>query len=184
MRNEQLQTASALFIARFHPFLTHMVTLNLLDTRTSTYIKQTGWTKDAVQRNEFELTDTAATASLRYFIEVLNYALHGRRTRKARYRDVCRILAIPVYEGTRNNKRRHFHILLGNVPQEKLGDLEKLVADAWAATKWGMPGVDVRELHDADGAAYYLSKEVGYYNEDAVLWQQASIPRRLIGENA
>jgi hypothetical protein len=184
MRNERLQAASKYFVARFSPFLTHMLTLNLLDAKASKYVKKTGWAKGAIQHSTTELTDDTAIAALRYFITTLNSALHGYRSRKARYKDVCRVLAIPVYEGTTNGKRRHFHILLGNVPADKLGDLEKYVADAWAATKWGMPGVNVKSIYDVDGAAFYTGKEVGYYNADAVLWQQASIPNRLIGARA
>jgi len=186
MKNEKLQAASRHFVARFSPFITHLVTLNLLDQRQRKYVKQTGWAKGAIQRSDIELTDTAAMSSLRYFITTLNFALHGWKTRKQRYKDVCRIVAIPVIEGTTNGKRRHFHILLGNVPADKLGDLEKYVADAWAKTKWGMPGVHVMALDEnrMDAAVFYTGKEVGYYNNDAVLWQQASIPNRLLGARA
>lgn len=184
MIDSKLQTASRLFVERFSPFLTHMITLNLLDTRINTHIRREGWAKGAIEHKESGLTDDAALASIRYFIEVLNFSLHGWRTRKNRYKDVCRILAIPVIEGTKGNKRRHFHVLLGNVPAAKLAELERLVADAWARTKWGMPGVNVIELYDGDGAAFYTGKEVGYQNEDAVLWQHASIPRRLAGASA
>ena len=87
-------------------------------------------------------------------------------------------------EGAKTHKRRHFHILLGNVPAAKLANLEMLVRDAWASTKWGMPRIEVKEIYDVDGASFYVSKEVGFYNEDAVLWEEASIPGRLMGKRA
>jgi len=184
MKNARLQFATQYMIERFSDWTTHMLTLTLRDSKTNTYVKTNGWAKGAVQRSEFELTDAAALSTLRYFIEALNYKLHGHRTRRARYKDVCRVLAIPVFEGARTDKRRHFHILLGNVPANRLGNLEKIVADAWAQTKWGMPRIKVTELFDADGASFYFAKEVGYVNDDAVLWEEASIPNRLIGKRA
>jgi len=173
-----------LFVESFGAFLTHMIGLNLLDNKICRYVKTDGWAKGAIQHTESELTDKAALASLRYFIQVLNYSLWGRRTRDKRYSDVCRILAIPSFEGTNNGKRRHFHILLGNVPADKMQDLEKYVADAWAQTKWGMPGVHVQPLYDESGAAFYTGKEVGFCNDDAMVWEFASIPRRLVRATA
>jgi len=184
MKDKKLQYATQFMIERYSAWYTHMLTLHLLDTKECTYIKSGGWSKGAIQRTSSELTDDAAKSSLRYFIEVLNYKLHGRKTRKKRYKDKCRILAIPVFEGAKNNKRRHFHILLGNVPQDKLVDLEKTIADCWADTKWSMAGIKLEEIYNADGAAFYLRKEVGYCNDDAVLWEFASIPNRLIGKSA
>ena len=184
MTDKRLQFANQYLIERYSTWLTHMLTLHLLDTKESTYIKLDGWNKGAIQHHSSELSDDAALASVRYFIEVLNYKLYGRRTRKNRYKNVCRIIAIPVFEGANNNKRRHFHVLLGNIPQNKWGELEKIVADVWANTKWGMPGICLKEIYDVDGTTYYLSKEVGYCNDDAVLWEYASIPNRLIGKSA
>jgi hypothetical protein len=184
MTNARLQRSNQYLIERFSPWLTHLLTLDLLDSKVSTYTKRYGWNKGAVQRRERSLTDDIAVSSLRYFLEALNYAVHGRRTRKHRYKDVCRVLAIPAFEGAKGNKRRHFHILLGNIPQGKLEDLENIVRRVWASTRWSMPSIDLKELYDEDGAAFYLVKEVGYYSEDAVLWEMASIPHRLVSATA
>lgn len=184
MKNEKLQRANAYLIERFAPWLTHMLTLDLIEEKTTIYSKHYGWAKGAVERKETSLTEASATSSLRYFLEVLNYQVHGRRTRKKRYKDVCRILAIPILEGNKGNKRRHFHVLLGNIPPNKLDGLQQIVENTWGQVKWGMPSVKVRPVHDADGAAFYVAKEVGYINDDAVLWEQASIPNRLIGKSA
>ena len=182
MKNKRLQAATGGMLQRYGDWCTHMLTLTLLDNKKTTYIKRTGWDKGAVQHYDYDLTDDAAKSSIRYFIEKLNYVMYGRRRRMKRYKNVCKIIALPIYEGAKSTKRRHFHVLLGNIPASQLAKLRKTISDTWMTAKWAMKRVDVKEIHDIDGIAHYLQKEIGYCNDEAVLWERASIPGRLQGK--
>lgn len=131
---------------------------------------------------EYGLTEQAATDAVRYFVKALNYKCYGRKSEKQRTKNVCTILAIPVLEGLTGNKRKHTHILLGNIPKHIQPVLAETVQEVWGKTKWGMRRMQLDELHDLDGAAHYLTKEVGYINDGAVCWEHASIPGRLFGK--
>lgn len=181
MRDERLQGANRYMLERYSGWVTHVVTLTLLDKKAGTSVISRGWAKGAINNFEADITETKARSSIRYFIEALNYKLYKRQTRRAKTKNCCRIVAIPILEGANGNKRMHFHVLLGNLPANTLGDLERTIQDVWAETKWGMRRMDLKEVYDADGLAYYLAKEVGYRNNEAVCWEQASIPGRLRG---
>ena len=182
MNRKQLQAAGQYLVERYGAWATHMLTLTFTDMKRGGYVIQGGWAKGAVNSYEYELTAEAAMDSVRYFVEALNYKCFGRKTRKQRTKNVCRILAIPVLEGLNSCKRVHTHILLGNIPVHMLTRLEDTVQEIWANTKWGMRRMQLDELHDLDGAAHYLTKEVGYINDGAVCWEHASVPGRLLGK--
>ena len=184
MRNEQerLRLATRLMIENYYgAWLTHVVTLTMFECKKGSTITSEGWAKGAVNAFEIAITEKGALATIRYFVEALNYKLYKRKTRKARYKNCCRIIAIPVLEGVNGDKRMHIHILLGNLPSITAAELETAIKDVWAKTKWGMGRIQIDELHDIDGAAFYVTKEVGFSNNDAVCWKQASIPGRLRG---
>jgi hypothetical protein len=181
---KRIQTASNLMIERYGAWITHMLTLTMLETKTGTHVAQTGWNAGAVTHYEQEITSTAACKSVRYFIECLNYELHGRRTRRAKNKHKCRIVAIAAIEGQNGNKRMHAHLLLGNIPDHKLDGLEETIRRVWRKAKWSMQRMELKTVYDSDGAAYYLAKEVGFINDDAVNWEISSIPRILLGSCA
>lgn len=184
MQTNRLQNANRLMIERYGAWATHMLTLTMLDAKVGRTVATSGWNRGAVTAYEYELSNDAAEKSIRYFIECLNYALYGHKTRRAKTRDKCRILAIAAIEGQNGNKRKHAHLLLGNIPANKLAGLEDTITEVWARAKWSMERMQLTELYDTYGAAYYLAKEVGYINNDAVNWQISSIPRALIGNRA
>ena len=181
MRDIQLQAANRYMLERYSIWTTHVVTLTLLDRKAGTKVIDRGWAKGAINNYETELTEAKARSSIRYFIEALNYKLYKKKTRKNKTKQCCRIVALPILEGATGNKRMHFHVLLGNLPAESLENLEQTIQEVWAGTKWGMARMDLKEIYDADGIAHYLAKEVGFRNNEAVCWQEASIPGRLRG---
>lgn len=181
MRNKKLQASNQFFIARFSPWITHMLTLTLHESKKGKHVINEGWAKGAVNSYESDVNEKAALSSIRYFVTALNYKLYGRKTKRESTKNCCRIIAIPVLEGVNGNKRLHIHILLGNVPKNEEEDLEQIIRDVWSDSKWGMPRMKLDEIYDDDGVAFYLAKEVGYLNNDAVCWELASIPGRLIG---
>lgn len=171
-------------IERYGHWVTHMLTLTLLDTKAGKTVARSGWNKGAVTEYEQEISNTAAEKSVRYFIECLNYELYGHKTRRAKTKDKCRIIAIAALEGQNGNKRRHAHLLLGNIPANKLDGLEETIGRVWSKAKWSMERMKLDTVYDSDGAAYYLAKEVGFINDNAVNWEISSIPRILIGNRA
>lgn len=177
-----MQAADQHLVERYGAWATHMLTLTFFEEKRGTYVIRKGWAKGAVNNWEANLTKDKAMETLRYFITALNGKCYGRKSKRQRTMNVCKILAIPVLEGLSGNKRTHTHILLGNIPKHIQPVLAETVQEVWGKTRWGMRRMRLDEIHDVDGAAYYLTKEVGYINDGAVCWEHASIPGRLFGK--
>lgn len=176
MRNEELQRASQKFLERYAQFASHMLTLTMRDHIS---ISPTRQSRLRGSGGGWSISEHAAREAVHYFIERLNSKMFGRRSRKAATMSKCRIIAIPIIEGLRSHKRTHVHILIGNIPTEKLADLGKMISEAWQRTSVSMPDMRLDPITDDEGAAFYLTKEVGYINDDAIDWNIASIPAVL-----
>lgn len=120
-------------------------------------------------------SDEQVRAQLRHMQCTLNKQVWKNRTR---YNAKCQILFVPVIEGANTSTRIHAHVLLGNVKNRAM------VLDYMHAyisrSNWLAPRFDLREVHDADGVAWYLAKETAGVNADAVAWEIAAIPKPLL----
>lgn len=157
MNNHNLQREHQHLLNRYTTFASHMLTLTMKD----------------------DISVHAARSAVRYFITKLNWEMHGNRSRAARTKSKCRIIAIPAIEGQNGNKRIHAHLIIGNIPTERNEHLGKTIQGIWNSTAGNMPRFDLTPLYDIDGASFYLAKEVGYINNDAIAWDLASIPSVL-----
>lgn len=108
---------------------------------------------------------------LRYLSWTLNSAVWHNKTK---FDDNCKILFVPVVEGANSAKRIHAHILLGNVKAKQIvvDHMQKYIPRSRCLAG----RYDLTDIYDADGIAWYLTKEIPFWNEDAVAWQLASIP--------
>jgi hypothetical protein len=156
--DKKLQNSTEQMIGRFGSFASHMLTLTMND--------KTNW----------NLSEAAVKQAIRYFVVNLNFKMWGHASRKDKTKAKCQIIAIPVCEGLKSEKRTHVHVLLGNIPDSEIARLEATIVEVWAKTRVGLERMRLDPLHDSDGAAFYLAKEVGYINNDAVDWEIASIP--------
>lgn len=178
MKNIALQRQSQKMLEHYGEFASHMLTLTMRDkTPIQTARQRSALT--GCHADRWNISDYAARQAVRHFIVSLNYKIYGRKSSKPATRSKCRIIAIPIIEGLRSYKRVHVHFLLGNIPLSEIPTLETIIRETWKKCNVGMPNMKLDSLHDVDGAAYYLVKEVGYVNDDAIDWNIASIPSVL-----
>lgn len=88
------------------------------------------------------------------------------------------ILSIPIIEGARTQRRIHAHILLGNVKSKDL--LRDFMYEYIPKSHYLAARYDISDVYDADGVAWYLSKETADFNHDAIAWDIASIHPALL----
>lgn len=159
--DKKLQSSTEQMIGRFGSFASHMLTLTMND------------------KLNWNLSENAVKQAIKYFVVALNYRIWGHASRKDKTKARCQIIAIPVCEGLKSQKRVHVHMLLGNIPEAKIPALEATILEIWAKTRIGLERMCLELVYDVDGAVFYLTKEVGYINNDAVDWETASIPSVL-----
>ena len=141
----------------------------------------------AVIRNEHQLTlgqgfalnEDILISTIRYFTANLTRYLYGNAAKHKNKQHTAKPLLFFVLEGSNNAKREHLHIILGNVPEHKKANIEALIKAAWAQCDFGYRQVDVKSIYDGAGWAGYITKEIGYYNNEALCILENVIPDAL-----
>lgn len=57
--------------------------------------------------------------------------------------------------------------------------LSRISSFVYTSPSHALPRINLEPMADAEGAAFYTAKEVGFCNDDAVGWNIASIPAVL-----
>ena len=122
------------------------------------------------------LSDETLDSTIRRFNARLTHALYGNQAKHQNKQDWARPLLLTVVEGKYTYKRTHLHCALGNVPQHCLPRINQIVAQAWSECDFGYREIKVTPINDADGWTYYITKEVGWTNVDAVAITNSFIP--------
>ncbi len=156
-RKTTLQHASARMLNRYAPWMEYMLTITF-------------------GKNNLRLLpdDENARKQVRHMGAALNSTVWGHKSRK---NDKCNVLYIPVFEGGTDIKRLHAHILLGNVKSE--AELRRFMLGYIPGSYWLARDFDVRPVNMADGACWYVGKELNAINDAAIAWEIAAIPKPL-----
>ena len=73
-------------------------------------------------------------------------------------------------------KRTHFHFAIGNVPSSKVDTFPSIVEQIWQRCDFAHREIDVTPITDANGWLRFITKEVGYANNDALDILSSTIP--------
>lgn len=123
------------------------------------------------------LNEATLNSTVRRFYARLTYYLYGNKSKHKNKQDWAKPLLITAIEGQNSIKRTHIHAALGNVPAQHLHCIDQLVAQAWADCDFGYKQVVVKPVQCAAGWNRYITKEVGYANNDAVSVTHMYIPQ-------
>jgi hypothetical protein len=153
-----LQHANARMLNRYAPWLDYMLTIT--------------FGKENLQLLPDEEN---AKKQLRHLCSTLNWAVWGNRTRK---NNKCQVLYVPIFEGGTDIKRLHAHILIGNV--RSIDVVQHHMQTYIPRSNWLAPDFNIKEIYAADGASWYVGKELNKLNDAAVAWDIAVIPKPLL----
>jgi hypothetical protein len=120
-------------------------------------------------------TEDQVRMQIRHLQCCLNSHIWKNRTKRE---PKARILAIPVIEGARTSTRIHAHILLGNVKSKE--HVHEFMLGYIPKARYLAKRYDIRDVYEHDGLSWYLSKETGTVNPDAIAWEIASIHPALL----
>ena len=173
--SKQLQQAYRQHIEPYSKYLQFAVTLTLKKV-------------DIISVNRFEnygdekfkftavLDDEKLESRIPYFTALLRHRLYGNMTKHKNKQDWATPLVIAVVEGRNTNKRTHFHFAIGNVPENKVDNFKKIVEIVWQRCDFSYREIDVQPITNASGWLHYITKEVGYANNDALDIVSSTIP--------
>lgn len=178
---EEVRTGTALqngFREFTHPFGPYLTTAATLTLKKYARIRVRRFENDSSEMYEFGhyLTDQTIRSTARRFEARLTHYLFGNQSKHANKKNWAKPLLLVAIEGRNTHKRPHFHIALGNVPADKLDNIDTLIAKAWHDCDFAYDEIRVKPLTNNFGWLNYITKEVGYTDNDALAVEHICIP--------
>ena len=172
-RGQTLQAAYRSQIQPFEPYLQFAVTLTLKQNAKIATPYPTGL--GSYKRWE-RLDDEKTASTIRYFTALLRKQLFGNHCKHRNKAAWATPLALYTVEGRRTNKRRHIHAAIGNVPAAKVEHFSDIVDSAWQQCDFADRQTCIKPISSAAGWLHYITKEIGYTDDDCLAITSASIP--------
>jgi len=164
------------FLKPYAPFITTAVTLTI-KKRVRITLKDKSNPENKQQSFWASLDDDKLSSSMRYLTVRLNQYCFGNATRHKNKRDNAKLLLLFFVEGDGVYKRKHFHLALGNIPEQHKSNIEQIIKLAWQECDFANRKNDVKPAHNALGWLRYETKEVEYGNPDVFEVVHSCIPR-------
>jgi hypothetical protein len=173
---QKLQQAYREHIEPYSLWLQVAVTLTL---KTTTKIRVKRFTNYGNEYFEFlaHLDDEKLYSRIKYFSALLRHELFGNLAKHKNKQHWAQPLVIAVTEGRNTHKRTHLHLALGNIPTEKLGEIEATINRIWQRCDFANKLVCVKPVTCGNGWLGYITKEVGYTDDDALDVVGSTIPQ-------
>jgi hypothetical protein len=152
------------------------VTLTL---KTSTKIRVKRYTNFGDDYYEFlaHLDEEKLQSCIRYFNTLLRHELYGNASKHKNKKHWAQPLVITATEGRNTHKRTHLHMAIGNIPKHKLQDIEATIKRIWQRCDFANEQVCIKHVTNSNGWLGYITKEVGYTDNDAVDVVASTIPQ-------
>mgnify|MGYP000365260856 CR=1 FL=1 len=91
-------------------------------------------------------------------------------------KDWAKPLVIAVVEGRNTHKLTHLHLAIGNIPTTHLGNISQHIQAAFQRCDFANKQLCVKHVTSGIGWLGYITKEVGYTDNDALDIVSSTIP--------
>lgn len=174
-RGQRLQQAYRQHIEPYSKHLQFAVTLTL---KKSAAIRVNRFENYGDEKFKFTavLDDEKLESLIKYFTALLRHQLYGNKAKHKNKQDWATPLVIAVVEGKTNHKRTHLHLAVGNIPADKLESFTAIVESTWHRCDFAYREICTKTITDGNGWLGYITKEVGYANDDALDIVRSTIP--------
>lgn len=173
--SQKLQSAYRQCIA---PYASHLQIAVTLTLKQGAKIKVPRFENDSSDHYAYwvKLNDDVLNSTIKYFTALLTAALYGNASKHKNKAAWARPLVLVAVEGRKSDKRTHLHLAIGNIPEAKMDTIEDVILAAWKRCDFGYKRNEVKPLTNAYGWLSYMTKEVGYTDDDALDIVASSIP--------
>jgi len=170
-----LQQSYRQHIAPFAKYVQAAVTLTL---KPSALIRVRRFENYGDEYYEFRdyLDDDKLRSTIRYFSAQLTYELYGNLAKHKNKQHWAKPLVIAVVEGRNTNKLTHLHMAIGNIPATHLDNIAHHTQTAFARCDFANKQLCVKPVTCGIGWLGYITKQVGYTDNDALDIVSSTIP--------
>jgi hypothetical protein len=172
---QKLQEAYRQYIAPYSQYIQFAVTLTL---KQSALIRVRRFENYGDERYEFReyMDEDKLNSTIKFFTAQLTNELYGNLAKHKNKQDWARPLVIVAVEGRNTNKRMHLHLAIGNIPTSHIGNIAQHTQAAFIRCDFANKQLCVKEVTSAFGWLGYITKAVGYTDNDALDIVSSTIP--------
>jgi hypothetical protein len=114
--------------------------------------------------------------TINFFTAQLTNKLYGNKAKHRNKKHWARPLVIAVVEGRNTHKLTHLHMAIGNIPATHIDDIAHHTQAAFERCDFANKQLCVKHVSNSTGWLGYITKEVGYTDNDALDIVSSTIP--------
>lgn len=172
---QKLQLAYRQHIAPYSNYVQCAVTLTLKQAAKIRVKRYENYGDEYYEFVEY-LDDDKLRSTISFFTAKLTSRLFGNLSKHKNKQHWAKPLVIAVVEGRNTNKLMHLHLAIGNIPASHLGNIEGHVEAAFRCCDFANQQVCIKHVTNGIGWLGYITKEVGYTDDDALDIVSSTIP--------
>ena len=174
-RGQKLQQAYRQHIAPYSRYVQCAVTLTLKQSAVIRVRRFENYGDECYQFREY-LDEDKLRSTIRFFTALLTNELYGNKSKHKNKQDWARPLVIVAVEGRNTHKLTHLHLAIGNIPTTHIGNIAHHTQAAFSRCDFANKQLCVKPVADGVGWLGYITKEVGYTDNDALDIVSSTIP--------
>lgn len=172
---QKLQQAYREHIAPFSKYVQCAVTLTLKQSALIRIRRFENYGDEFFEFREY-LNEDKLHSTIRFFTANLTNELYGNQAKHKNKQQWAKPLVISVIEGRNTHKLTHLHMAIGNIPTEQLSNIAHHTNAAFQRCDFANKQICVKHVTSGIGWLGYITKEVGYTDNDALDIVSSTIP--------
>jgi len=172
---QRLQQAYRQHIAPYSQFVQTAVTLTLKQSALIRVRRFTNYGDECYEFREY-LNEDKLRSTIRYFTAQLTNELYGNLAKHKNKQHWAKPLVIAAVEGRNTHKLTHLHMAIGNIPSTHIGNIAQHTQAAFARCDFANQQLCVKPVSSGAGWLGYITKQVGYTDNDALDIVSSTIP--------
>ena len=160
------------------PYSKHVQCVVTLTLKQSALIRVRRFENYGGEYYEFRgyLDEDKLRSTIRFFTAQLTNELYGNLAKHKNKQDWAKPLVIVVVEGRNTHKLTHLHLAIGNIPTTHIGNIAHHTEAAFRRCDFSNKQLCVKHVTSGTGWLSYITKEVGYTDDDALDIVSSTIP--------
>lgn len=126
-----------------------------------------------------KLDEDTLNSTIRRFNARLTHHLYGNAAKHKNKQDWARPLLFIVVEGRNTHKLQHIHAAIGNIPAKMQESIGEIINKSWRECEFANEQTCIKNVYDAGGWVSYITKEIGYTDNDALQLVHTMIPANI-----
>jgi hypothetical protein len=122
------------------------------------------------------LDEDKLRSTIRFFTALLTNEVYGNKSKHKNKKHWAQPLVIVVVEGRNTHKLVHLHLAIGNIPATHTDNIAHHTQAAFQRCDFANKQLCVKPVTDGTGWLGYITKEVGYTDNDALDIVSSTIP--------